>query len=159
MAERVELPLTPGWLSRGFCDEDGDGDRARSTSGGYGGYGVPDSAGDFQWMVSGGDREVDLDVSAGWIVMVLHLDRAASQHGGEAGDARNTRSDVRQLSGGGPVPVTRGELSGSDPTALAAVRDFTAVCGPSWRSVTRRSAVTAARPSRPAAALSSVLLN
>jgi hypothetical protein len=48
-------------------------------------------------MVFAGDRELDLDVAAGGIVMVLHLDRAASQHGGEAGDARTVRCDVRQL--------------------------------------------------------------
>ncbi|MFF6875127.1 hypothetical protein ACFY9S_07305 [Streptomyces sp. NPDC012474] len=89
--------LTSGRLCRGLCDEDGGGDRARGVSCGCVGYGDPDGASDFEWMVSAEDRELDLDVAAGWIVMVLHLDRAASQHGGEASDARNSRRDVRQL--------------------------------------------------------------
>ncbi|MFJ4362109.1 hypothetical protein ACIP25_38160 [Streptomyces massasporeus] len=89
--------LTPGRLCHGLCDEDGGGDRARGVSGGRGGYSGPDGTSDFEWMVSGEDRELDLDVAAGWIVRVLHLDRAASQHGGEASDARNVRRDVREL--------------------------------------------------------------
>ncbi|MEU1667610.1 hypothetical protein ABZ547_29350 [Streptomyces sparsogenes] len=101
-AERVELPLTPGGLDRGFRDEDGGGDRSGGVGGGCGGHGLPNRAGDFQGMVSGGDRELDLDVPAGWIVMVLHLDREASQHGGEAGDTRNTRHDVRRRTDGPP---------------------------------------------------------
>ncbi|GHD19484.1 hypothetical protein GCM10010313_50740 [Streptomyces violarus] len=57
--------MTPVWLGRGFRDEDGGGDRAGGVRGGCFRQGGPDGAGDFQWMASGGDSELDLDVAAG----------------------------------------------------------------------------------------------
>ncbi|MGX1887785.1 nucleotide sugar dehydrogenase [Streptomyces sp. NPDC055287] len=95
-------------LGRGFCDEDGNGYRARGITDGCVGYCCPDGAGDFQGTVSGRDRELDLDVSAGWIVLLLHPDWAASQLGGEAGDARNGRRDAGQLPDGPPQGLCSG---------------------------------------------------
>lgn len=100
--------------------------------------------------------------------MVLQPDRTASQHGGEAGNpgtavATSASSPTRPRMD--PVPVAGGELraaaaSGGGFMAVVEVRDLTAsVSETSWRSVTCRSAVTVARPSRSAAALSSALLN
>lgn len=47
-----------------------------------------------------GDREADLDVSAGWIVMVRHLTERLPGTAVRRRDARNTRRDVRELADG-----------------------------------------------------------
>jgi hypothetical protein len=166
-AERVELPLTPGWLGRGIRDEDGGGDRSGGVGGGCGGHGLPNRAGDFQGMVSG--------ATASWISMC----RPGGSSWSSTLTGRLPSTAVRRATPGTPVttsagaptgprmepvPVTGGALraagaSGADLMALAAVRDSMPVSEAAWRSVTRRSAVIVARPSRSAAALSSALLN